>query len=86
MEINPDLNAAKAPPLAARAPAQRTLKAERSHAEFHASVALEKALEQTSDVRSEVVERARELVGQVNYPPRETLRQIATLLAMHFRS
>jgi hypothetical protein len=45
--------------------------------------ALRHALEQTPASRREMVERGIELVGQVNYPPHETIQQISHLLALH---
>jgi hypothetical protein len=51
-------------------------------ARFDNADALEKALERTPDVRSEVVERGKQLVADQTYPPRETLQRIAALLAM----
>jgi hypothetical protein len=43
---------------------------------------LDQALASVPDVRPEVVERARNLVNLVQYPPAETMRKIARLLAM----
>jgi hypothetical protein len=51
--------------------------------EFSGSEALTQALDQVPDARPGQVERARQLVGSVKYPPDETLSRIATLLAMH---
>ncbi len=47
-----------------------------SHAED-----LNRGLQQTEDVRTEKVAQARALVNQTNYPPKETIKKIATLLA-----
>ena len=49
---------------------------------FENSRALEARLEAIPDVRREVVEYGRRLVGDPAYPPRETIQLIATLLAM----
>lgn len=46
------------------------------------SHALRKALEDTPYLRSEVVKRAAALVGDVAYPPPETIRMISHLLAI----
>ncbi len=50
---------------------------------FEAAAAVDSALERTPDVRPEVVERARRLVESPHYPPPETIRRIANLLALH---
>jgi hypothetical protein len=44
--------------------------------------ALQTALDNTPLVRDDVVKRATELVGDVNYPPPETIRMISHLLAI----
>jgi hypothetical protein len=49
---------------------------------FNRSLALNEALEKTQVARPEFVRRGQELIGDVEYPPRQTIRQIATLLAM----
>lgn len=49
---------------------------------FENSRALEARLGAIPDVRTEVVETGRRLIGDPAYPPRETIQRIATLLAM----
>ena len=49
---------------------------------FENSRAFEARLEAIPDVRAEVVDYGRRLVGDPAYPPRETIQRIATLLAM----
>ena len=49
---------------------------------FENSRALTAALNNTPQVREDVVRRATELVGDVNYPPPETIRQISHLLGI----
>ena len=44
--------------------------------------ALRQALDDSPHLRAEVIKRAAELVGDVNYPPRETIRMISHLLAI----
>ena len=44
--------------------------------------ALKTALDNTPFARAEVVKRAAEMVGDVNYPPPETIRMISNLLAI----
>jgi hypothetical protein len=40
------------------------------------------ALRQTPDIRSEVVERAREQVADLHYPPLQTIKAFSALLAV----
>lgn len=44
---------------------------------------MESALRATPEVRPEVVARARRLIADIQYPPAETIRQLASLFAMH---
>ncbi len=44
---------------------------------------LDDALRTTTDVRPDEVQRAQQLIGDVTYPPPETIRRIAALLAMN---
>lgn len=50
-------------------------------AQFDRAAALNRALADTPDLRANEVERARELIGDVSYPPAETIQRIASLLA-----
>lgn len=47
--------------------------------------ALTTALKNTPESRDDVVRRATELVGDVNYPPPETIRMISNLLAIQMQ-
>lgn len=47
------------------------------------SVAVDRALRETPDIRPEVIERAKTLVGDPTYPPQEAIRSLSHLLAMH---
>jgi hypothetical protein len=47
--------------------------------------ALTTALKNTPESREDVVRRATELVGDVNYPPPETIRMISNLLAIQMQ-
>ena len=62
-------------------PAERATKAAQDVA-FENARALTSALQDTPAVRDELVRRASELVGDVNYPPPETIRMISHLLAI----
>jgi hypothetical protein len=64
------------------AKASRPIAADSALSAFENSRALEARLGAIPDVRPEVVETGRRLVGDPAYPPRETIQRIATLLAM----
>ena len=61
---------------AARVPA-------RDEASFTTADAIHRVLRDAADVRPEEVARARALVDDRYYPPDETIRRIANLMAMH---
>ncbi|MHC1765490.1 MAG: hypothetical protein AB9869_14510 [Verrucomicrobiia bacterium] len=52
-------------------------------ARFDAADELDRALRAEPEVRPGEVERAERLIGDVAYPPPETIRRLAVLLAMH---
>jgi hypothetical protein len=52
-------------------------------ADFSEADALNQALRAEPEVRAEAVARARELIGDVKWPPREAIEQISNLLAVH---
>lgn len=85
MEIKLDLNAGRLPAVGASKPAARATEAPGEKTDFRETAALQRALERTPDVRSDVVDQARRVVGEPDYPPRETLQKIATLLALQFK-
>ena len=62
--------------------ASRPIDAASTLSVFENSRALEARLGAIPDVRPEVVATGRRLVGDPAYPPRETIKRIATLLAM----
>ena len=84
MEIQPNLNATRVGPTQAARPAVRSARTAEDKASFSAATALDQALQNTPAQRVDVVEKAKRLVGDPTYPPRETLQKIATLLAMHW--
>lgn len=51
--------------------------------QFQAAQALNGALIQLPDARPEVVERAKSLIHDPEYPPMEAIRKISSLLAMN---
>jgi len=58
---------------------------EEAAAAFHDSEALNQAIHDLDEVRTEKIERAMNLVGQVQWPPGDTIRRIAHLLAAKMR-
>jgi len=60
-------------------------KAAQDEVAFENSRALTAALQNTPESREDVVQRAVELVGDVNYPPPETIRMISHLLAIQMQ-
>lgn len=67
-------------------PAQRAAQAAEDEVAFENSRALTTALQNTPESRDDVVQRATELVGDVNYPPPETIRMISNLLALQMKA
>ena len=61
----------------------RETKAPAENVAFNRAEALNKALDASPGARPEVVARARALVEDSNYPPPETIKRIANLLALH---
>lgn len=55
----------------------------RSSTETRSAVKPKSAKQPWNEVRTEMVERARKLVQDVNYPPAEVMRQVADLLAQN---
>ena len=63
----------------------RDTKTAQDEVAFENSRALTTALHNTPESREDVVKRAVELVGDVNYPPPETIRMISHLLAIQMQ-
>jgi hypothetical protein len=57
--------------------------ARRDEANFTTADALSRVLRDAAEVRPEEVARARAVVDDKFYPPEETIRRIANLMAMH---
>ena len=81
MEINFNLNAGAVGRTPPNTPVRAAASATES-ASFSGADALDGALQRAPDVRADVVAQARQYIGDVNYPPRETIRKIAHLLAI----
>jgi hypothetical protein len=67
-------------------PGSRVAQAAQDEVAFENSRALTTALQNTPESRDDMVRRATELVGDVNYPPPETIRMISHLLAIQINS
>jgi hypothetical protein len=81
MEIKLNTNIESVGRVAGSQPKKLEAKTEEQTPSFDRSEALNDALRQTPDVRSEVVANAKKAVGNSSYPPSETIRKIAVLLA-----
>lgn len=82
MQIDPNISASYIKEVAVPAsPAQRFSRSE-ALAAFHDAEALNQSLQEQDEVRDAKVEKALNLIGQVQWPPAETIRRIANLLAM----
>jgi hypothetical protein len=62
--------------------ASRPVNQESALSEFGESKALEARLDELPDVRSERVQHAQKLIGDPEFPPRETIQRLAALLAI----
>jgi len=83
MEINTNLNAGAAGRVGPSRPPVPAAKVITDEAVFAQSSALNDAMNSQPGSRVEAVERAKNLVADVHYPPRETIQRISNLLAMH---
>ena len=83
MEINLNSNIESLGRIAGSQPKRLETKTESGATAFGQSEALNQALQQTPNVRPEVVATAQSAVNSSHYPPAETIKQIATLLALH---
>lgn len=86
MDIKPNNHIDPASRIAATPVRSRPAGGRTDSATFDRAQALEQALQLTPAVRPENVDRARQLLSDVKYPPDETIRKIATLLAMNLES
>lgn len=83
MEIRPNSNIDSVPRvLNAATKASRSVDADTDVSAFDNSRALEARLRDVPDVRPDKVAQAKHLVGDPEYPPRETIQKIAALLAL----
>jgi hypothetical protein len=83
MEIKPNNHLEPATRIAATPARPRAAGGGTDSVAFERAQALDQALQTTQAVRPEMVARARQLISDVKYPPDQTIRQIAALLAMN---
>jgi hypothetical protein len=83
MQVHPNNGIHAAEKATVKPPAASRPSATTGSASFRESEALHAALRETPDVRTEAVAWAQDLIGDVQYPPLETIRGIAALLALH---
>ena len=83
MEIRPNTNIDSVTRVKnAPSPPSRPIHADASVSAFEGSRALEAQLSDVPEARPDRVARARHLIGDPAYPPRETIQKLAVLLAM----
>lgn len=83
MEVNPNIRAVGVEKTFGPALAKPAPKAQASQAAFADSEAVNRALQQSPDVRADQVAHATQLIGDERYPPLSTIRAIAHLLAIN---
>lgn len=87
MQIDPNLSVGAVARTASQLPqAMAKAKVEQDQAVFGQSEALSQELKDTPAVRSNEVDRAMVLIGQVEYPPPQVIRRISSLLAMNLQA
>jgi len=82
MEIQPNLNAGKVNPLPAEPAQVRRIEPTTDQAAFSGAAALEAAMQRLPEVRTDRVRDAAQLIGDPSYPPEQTMKRLANLLAM----
>lgn len=86
MQIDPNTSISHATRQVASQAPSRVSSAREGEPRFDQTSELNRALEQTPAVRPGAVARARELIGDVKYPPDEAINGIAKLLSMRIES
>lgn len=82
MQVSPNSNSGPVPRAGWRAFQRAAGGGGADTAQFDRATALDRALMDTPDLRPGEVARARVLIGDVSYPPPQTIQRIASLLAM----
>lgn len=85
MEIRSNYGSQPVNPAATGKPAVRPGQSNESSVDFSSSQKLEEKLQSLPEARPEVVQRGRELVSDVHYPPKEGIDRISQLLAIKFQ-
>jgi hypothetical protein len=83
MQINPNNSPSAINRPEPSAPAVKRAAADSDSAVFNRTDDIDDALSQETDVRQSEVARGTALVSEVEWPPQETIRRIASLLAVH---
>lgn len=86
MEIKPNAQVEPPPPLVVGQSRPRPVSEPVDEMTFNQSQALDQRLQDEPEVRADKVAHAKELVSGINYPPQETIKKIANLLAMNLDS
>lgn len=86
MEVKPNQNTSPISPVSMHRTEVRRVQPAAEQVNLEGAAAVNRALQATPAVRPEVVERARTLVGDPTYPPRETILKLSHLLAMNLPS
>jgi hypothetical protein len=82
MEVKANINIDTTPRVGVSPTRRQTVSAGTDSVSFQKVEALDQALQATPVARTEAVARARELIGDVKYPPADTINSIAALLAL----
>lgn len=83
MQVNPINNSGSVAGVTNQRDARAARVDAREDASFAQTDKLHSALQALPDIRESEVTRAKALVDQSNYPPMETIRRLANLLAIH---
>ena len=84
MQVNPNNSPGEVSRVEPYRPSPLAAKLEHEQTDFTHVAALNNALQDVPQVRTEEVERAKKLIQDANYPPPYALVRIARLLAMHW--
>lgn len=82
MEVKANINIDASPRVGVNPARRQTVSARADTVSFQKVEALDQALQATPPVRTEEIARARDLIGDVKYPPADTINSIAALLAL----
>jgi hypothetical protein len=82
MEVNNNINIDTAQWVKVNQARQRASQSGADTTSFYRVEALDQAMKATPAVRPEAVERAKKLIAEIRYPGDETIRGIASLLAL----